>query len=79
MPPFFCDHGHGIRLGEEVFVNANCTFLDSGTITIGARTKIGPNCQLYTPQHPLATPNAVRPWKRAIRLPSAKTVGSAGA
>ncbi|WP_295916351.1 sugar O-acetyltransferase [uncultured Alistipes sp.] len=53
MPPFFCDHGHGIRLGEEVFVNANCTFLDSGTITIGARTKIGPNCQLYTPQHPL--------------------------
>lgn len=53
MPPFFCDHGHGIRLGEGVFVNANCTFLDSGTITIGARTKIGPNCQLYTPQHPI--------------------------
>lgn len=53
MPPFFCDHGHGIRLGEGVFVNANCTFLDSGTITVGARTKIGPNCQLYTPQHPI--------------------------
>ena len=27
-PPFYCDHGHGIRLGEHVFVNANCTFLD---------------------------------------------------
>ena len=26
-PPFYCDHGHGIRLGEHVFVNANCTFL----------------------------------------------------
>ena len=25
-PPFYCDHGHGIRLGEHVFVNANCTF-----------------------------------------------------
>lgn len=23
-PPFYCDHGHGIRLGEHVFVNANC-------------------------------------------------------
>lgn len=52
VPPFFCDHGHGIRLGEGVFVNVNCTFLDSGMITVGARTKIGPNCQLYTPQHP---------------------------
>ena len=29
-PPFYCDHGHGIRLGEHVFVNANCTFLDGG-------------------------------------------------
>lgn len=27
-PPFHCDHGDGIRLGEHVFVNANCTFLD---------------------------------------------------
>lgn len=25
-PPFHCDHGDGIRLGEHVFVNANCTF-----------------------------------------------------
>ena len=24
-PPFHCDHGDGIRLGEHVFVNANCT------------------------------------------------------
>ena len=29
-PPFHCDHGDGIRLGEHVFVNANCTFLDGG-------------------------------------------------
>ena len=35
-PPFHCDHGDGIRLGEHVFVNANCTFLDGGYITIGA-------------------------------------------
>lgn len=53
LPPFFCDHGTGIRLAEDVFINFNCTFLDSGYITIGARTKIGPNCQLYTPQHPI--------------------------
>ena len=33
-PPFYCDHGDGIKLGEHVFVNANCTFLDGGYITI---------------------------------------------
>ena len=53
IPPFRCDHGHTIRLGRKVFVNTNCTFLDSGGITVGDHTLIGPNCQLYTPQHPI--------------------------
>ena len=48
-----CDHGDGIRLGEHVFVNANCTFLDGGYITIGAHTLVGPCVQIYTPQHPM--------------------------
>ena len=39
-PPFHCDHGHGIRLGERVFVNANCTLLDGAYITIGDHTLI---------------------------------------
>ena len=52
FPPFYCDHGTGIRLGEHVFVNANCTFLDGGYITIGAHTLVGPGVQIYTPQHP---------------------------
>lgn len=36
-----------------MFVNANCTFLDGGMITIGAHTLIGPCVQIYTPQHPM--------------------------
>lgn len=52
-PPFHCDHGHGIRLGEHVFINANCTFLDGGIISIGKHTLIGPNVQIYTPHHPV--------------------------
>lgn len=52
VPPFYCDHGHGIVMGEEVFVNADCVMLDGGLITIGAHTRIGPKCQLYTPEHP---------------------------
>lgn len=52
-PPFYCDHGHGIRLGEHVFVNGNCTFLDGAYITIGNHTLVGPNVQIYTPHHPM--------------------------
>ncbi|MGN0230479.1 MAG: sugar O-acetyltransferase [Muribaculaceae bacterium] len=53
LPPFHCDHGNGLHIGENVFVNYNAMMLDAGDITIGARTLIGPNCALYTPQHPL--------------------------
>ena len=52
-PPFQCDHGNGIKLGENVFVNSGCTFLDGGLITVGNYTLIGPNVQIYTPQHPM--------------------------
>lgn len=52
MPPFHCDHGTEIKMGEHVFVNYDCVMLDAGGITIGAHTLIGPKCQLYTPQHP---------------------------
>ncbi len=53
MPPFHCDHGHGIKLGERVFVNAGCTFLDGAYIRIGNYTLVGPNVQIYTPHHPI--------------------------
>lgn len=52
-PPFFCDYGDGIILGEHVFINMNCTFLDGGLIKIGNHTLVGPNVQIYTPHHPL--------------------------
>ena len=52
-PPFHCDHGHGILLGENVFINYNATMLDSAYIRIGKNTKIGPNCQFYSVNHPL--------------------------
>ena len=52
-PPFQCDHGTPIKIGEYVVVNMNCVFLDGGGISIGDHTLIGPSCGLYTPQHPI--------------------------
>lgn len=52
-PPFFFEYGENILFGEQNFVNMNCTFLDSGKITIGDFTAIGPNCQFITVTHPV--------------------------
>lgn len=52
-PPFHCDHGNGIILGENVFMNYDCIILDGGYVRIGKNTLVGPYCQFYTPQHPM--------------------------
>jgi maltose O-acetyltransferase len=63
-PPFHCDHGHGIKLGENVFINYNGTMLDGGIITIGSNTQIGPNCQFLTPNHPIDYVERRKPIER---------------
>ena len=35
QPPFFCDYGAHITLGERVFFNFNCVVLDVCRVTIG--------------------------------------------
>ena len=68
VPPFYCEHGTAVELGEGVFVNARCTMLDGGGIRIGARTKIGPDCKFYTPQHPTDYLERRKPEERALRI-----------
>ncbi|MCD8288706.1 MAG: sugar O-acetyltransferase [Prevotella sp.] len=65
-PPVHCGHGHQIRLGRNVYINYNCTLLDGGGITIGDNVLIGPNCQLYTPQHPEDFMLRRKPVERAL-------------
>lgn len=52
VQPFQCDYGYNIYLGESVFVNSGCYFMDCASITIGNHVFIGPNCGLYTATHP---------------------------
>ena len=53
QPPFFCDYGTNIELGERVFFNFNCIVLDVCRVRIGDFTLFGPAVQIYTPLHPL--------------------------
>lgn len=53
QPPFFCDYGSNIELGERVFFNFNCVVLDVCPVRIGAFSLFGPAVQIYTATHPL--------------------------
>lgn len=52
-PPFFCDYGTQITIGERAFFNFNCVVLDSAPVYIGDDVLIGPAVQLLTATHPL--------------------------
>jgi maltose O-acetyltransferase len=53
QPPFFCDYGSNILLGEHVFFNFNCIVLDVCQVVIGDCTQFGPAVQVYTATHPM--------------------------
>lgn len=52
-PPFRIDYGSNLKLGDNVFINFNCTVVDTCAVSIGARTLFGPNVSLYSGTHPL--------------------------
>ena len=53
QPPFYCDYGLNIYLGERVFFNFNCVVLDVCRVTVGDFTLFGPAVQIYTATHPM--------------------------
>ena len=50
--PFHCDFGYNIRLGNGVFMNFGCMFLDVVAIEVGDGCQIGPAVQVLTADHP---------------------------
>lgn len=52
QPPFYCDYGTNIELGERVFFNFNCVVLDVCPVRIGSFSLFEPAVQIYTPMHP---------------------------
>ena len=52
-PPFFCDYGTNITLGDKVFFNFNCVVLDVAPVRIGSWVLCGPGVQIYAATHPL--------------------------
>ncbi len=76
QPPFFCDYGSNIYLGEKTFFNFNCVVLDVAEVIIGDYTLFAPNVQIYTATHPMnARTRRTLELARPIRIGSDVWVG----
>ncbi|MDE7229311.1 MAG: sugar O-acetyltransferase [Oscillospiraceae bacterium] len=53
LPPFHCDYGSNIKVGDNFFANYNLTVLDVAEVTFGNNVFIGPNVSVYTAGHPV--------------------------
>ena len=76
-PPFYCSFGSNIYVGNDIFINLNCFFLDNARIDIGDRVMFGPNVQLYTGSHPpdVETRRKYLEFAKPIRIGSDVFVG----
>lgn len=52
-PPFYCDYGYNIKIGDNFYSNHNLVILDCAKVTFGNNVFIGPNCGFYTAGHPV--------------------------
>jgi maltose O-acetyltransferase len=56
MPPFHCDYGKFIEIGDGTFLNYDCIILDACKVKIGKHVLIGPRTCIYSATHPIYAP-----------------------
>lgn len=52
-PPFTCDYGYNIEVGNNCLLNYNCTIIDVAKVKLGDFCLLGPNVSIYTAGHPI--------------------------
>ena len=55
--PLYINYGKHTKIGKNVFINFDCTFLDLGGITIEDNVLIAPKVSLLSEGHPVAPEN----------------------
>lgn len=71
-PPFWCDYGYNITVGNYFYSNHNMVITDGAKVTFGDNVFVGPNCCFTTAEH------AIDPEMRKAGVEIAKpiTVGN---
>jgi len=69
-PPFHCDYGYNISVGNNFYANYDCIILDVNKVKIGNNVKIGPRVNIYTAGHPIdaATRNSRLEFGKPITI-----------
>lgn len=52
-PPFRCDYGCHISIGENFYANYDCIIIDVCDVKIGENVLFGPRVSIYTAGHPV--------------------------
>lgn len=67
-PPFWCDYGYHIMVGDNFYSNHNLIIQDGGGVSFGNNVFIGPNCCFTTAEH------AIDPEMRKAGVEIAKPI-----
>lgn len=51
VPPFWCDYGYHISVGDFFYANHNLVIQDGAGVTFGNSVFVGPNCCFTTAEH----------------------------
>ncbi|GAA4314320.1 sugar O-acetyltransferase [Pontixanthobacter gangjinensis] len=65
-PPFHCDYGYNISIGENFYANYNCVILDCAEVIIGDNVMLAPNVSIFTAGHPIDAEKRNQGWEYAI-------------
>lgn len=76
-PPFYCDYGKHIHIGEHFYANYGCVMLDVCDITIGDHVFLAPYVCIYTAAHPIdaGVRNTGLEYGKPVRIGSSVWIG----
>ena len=67
-PPFWCDYGYNITLGDYFYSNHNMIITDGAKVTFGDNVFVAPNCCFTTAEH------SIDPEQRKAGIEVAKPI-----
>ena len=67
-PPFWCDYGYNISVGDSFYSNHNLIITDGAEVSFGDNVFIAPNCCFTTAEH------AIDPEQRKAGIEVAKPI-----
>lgn len=67
-PPFWCDYGYNISVGDSFYSNHNLVITDGAKVSFGDNVFIAPNCCFTTAEH------AIDPEQRKAGIEVAKPI-----